>query len=315
MKSAIKITIIYLVIGIAWIIISDKVAYYFFGDFEIYTQNLFQILKGIFYVVTTAIILFILINSFNRKIEEKVREQEMLNSTLEFERNKLKESNDQLEHFADMTSHDLKSPLRTILSLIQRYKIKFKDSLTPKSSEYLDVIEVSAKQLSRKIDKTLLFSKIAHSSGDFETIQPEEFIRDIELALANIIEEKNAKISIEKLPVIFSDRIMLQQVFQNIIENSIKYSKPNTEPAINISATKKEKKVIFEISDNGIGIPKEEQEKVFERFKQLDNKEFLKGNGIGLASIKRIINKLNGDIWIQSTEGEGTSVFVALPNE
>jgi signal transduction histidine kinase len=264
--------------------------------------------------VSTGVLLYFISSKFNRELEEKIREQEMTNKTLEFERKRLKESNEQLEHFADMASHDLKSPLRTILNLIQRYKTKFSGDLTPGNLEYLDVIENSANLLSRKVDKTLLFSKISNTSGEYEMVDTQNVIKNIIFALSKDIEEKNAQISYENLPRVYSDIIMLQQVFQNVIENSLKYCKPNEKPDITIHGVKKDKKILFEISDNGIGIPESEQEKVFERFKQLNNSDLMKGNGIGLASIKRIVSKLGGNIWIESTVGEGTSVFIELPS-
>lgn len=313
MKSAIKITIIYLIIGVTWIVLSDKVAFYLFGDYEIYTQNLFQIIKGIFYVVTTAVILFILINSFNRKIEDKVRELKILNKTLEFERNRLKESNEQLEQFADMTSHDLKSPLRTIINLIQRFKTKFQKETTPQSQEYLDIIENSADGLYRKIDKTLLFSKISRIKQRTVLVDPNEIIEEVKTSLSRSIDEKSAKITSEKLPTIKADRVLLQNVFQNIIENSLKYSQEDLIPVIKISAEKNNESVIFSIKDNGIGIPKTELENVFEKYKQLNAQNILSGNGIGLATIRKILERLEGSVWIESEEGEGTTVFIELP--
>lgn len=313
MKPAIKITIAYLVIGVTWIVLSDKIAFYFFGDYEIYTQNLFQIIKGLFYVMTTAIILFFLINSFNRKIEEKVRELEVLNETLKFERNKLRESNDQLEQFADMTSHDLKSPLRTIINLIQRYKTKFKQQTTPQSQEYLDIIENSADGLYRKIDKTLLFSKISRVKQRFVLVDPNEIVEEVKISLARSIDEKKAQIKKDQLPTVKADKILLQNVFQNIIENSIKYAKKEEAPFIEITAKKKKSSVVFSIKDNGIGIPEAELEHVFERYKQLNAENILSGSGIGLASIRKILERLEGSVWIESEEGIGTTVFLELP--
>ncbi|MGM0478464.1 MAG: sensor histidine kinase [Bacteroidota bacterium] len=313
MKSALKITLIYTLIGVLWIVLSDKVAYYLFSDFEIYTQNLFQIIKGIFYVLMTAFILYTLIHSYNRKIDEKVEELKSLNKTLEFERDKLKQSNEQLEQFAAVASHDLKSPLRTISSLIQRFKKKFSDQINPQNKEYLDIIERSTQKLFTKIDKTLLFSKISHSKNPRETVDTKKIITEVESNLRKSIEETEASIHCEHLPKVQGDRTMLYQVFQNIIENSLKYRKTDTPPVIRIQTESLKDTIQFSILDNGIGIAQKDLEKVFKQYQQINQDQFFSGQGIGLAAIKKIIERLNGTIWMTSEEGEGTTVHFTLP--
>ncbi len=313
MKSATRITIIYTLIGIAWIVLSDSVVDRFFSHSDFYTQNSFQLAKGIFYVLVTAIILYALIQKYNRRLEIKVREQKRLNDLLEFQRNKLKESNNQLEQFADITSHDLKSPLRTMISLIERFKHKFGDTQSADSLKYIDVIESSALQLSRKVEKTLLFSKANYDSKDYEKVNIPALLKVIKTSLASDIEAKNATIECTERIVIKSDKIMLQHVFQNLIENSIKYSKPDENPKIVISYQSADDHIMFKIEDNGIGIPKDKLEHVFERYEQLNKNDILQGNGIGLASIKRIVERLQGEICIDSELGKGTSVYLKLP--
>ena len=313
MKSALKITLIYILIGVLWIVLSDKIAYYLFSDFEIYTQNLFQIIKGIFYVLMTALILYTLINAYNKKIDEKVEELKSLNHTLEYERNKLKQSNEQLEQFAAVASHDLKSPLRTISSLIGRFKKKFSDQITPQNKEYLDIIERSTKQLFVKIDKTLLFSKISHSKNPKKPVNITKIMQDVEINLRENIEHTSATIIYNDLPKVKGDKIMLYQVFQNIIENSLKYHRPGVPPAIEIIAEHQNDYIQFTIADNGIGIDEKNRDKVFEQYQQINQNEFFSGQGIGLSAIKKIIERLNGQIWITSEKGQGTSVHFTLP--
>ena len=313
MKSALRITLIYSLIGIAWIILSDTVLDELFADDELYTEHSFQMAKGIFYVIVTAIILYALINKYNRRLESKVREHTRLNDLLEYQRNKLTESNNQLEQFADITSHDLKSPLRTMVNLIDRFKQKFGDAQSAESLKYIEVIKSSALQLSRKVEKTLLFSKVNYNSKDYEKVNIQNLLKDIKNLLAVDIEKKNVTIECNQRIVIKSDKIMLQHIFQNLIENSIKYCKPDEDPHISISYKSADDHYLFEVKDNGIGIPKDKLEHVFERYEQLNKNDFMQGNGIGLASIKRIAERLNGEICLDSELGVGTSVSLKLP--
>jgi len=194
MKSALKITLIYLFFGIVWIILSDSAAEYLFGGSR--SKELYiQLFKGIFYVCTTGLLLYFLISRYQKKLEEQVKELKRLNESLEIEKENIKASNDQLENFADIASHDLKSPLRTISTLIQRFQVKFKDNLTEDSSKYLEIIEDSSKKLNEKISETLRFSKVHHYKDKQEIVDLNELLESLENTIRAVIDEKNARIN------------------------------------------------------------------------------------------------------------------------
>lgn len=312
MKSAQKITLIYLLIGIIWIVLSDSVSEYLFGDSKS-KESSFQLIKGIFYVCATGVLLYFLIDRYQKKLEEKVKELKRLNESLEIEKQKIKESNEQLENFADTASHDLKSPLRTISTLIQRFQVKFKDNLTEDSAKYLEIIEDSSKKLNDKISETLRFSKVHHYKEKQEVVDLNELLKSIENNIRTVIDENNATIKYSKLPEIKSSKNLLYQVFQNLIDNAIKYSKTDNSPLIEITSEELGDKWKFCVKDNGVGIAKENYETIFEKYHRVNNKDENEGNGIGLSIVKEIIEKLNGKIWVESTLGQGTCIYFTLP--
>lgn len=312
MKSALKITLIYLFFGIIWIVLSDSVSEYLFGDSKL-KESSFQLVKGIFYVCITAVLLYFLINRFQKKLEVKVKELKHLNESLKIEKENIKTSNEQLENFADVASHDLKSPLRTISTLIQRFQVKFKDHLNKDSAKYLEIIEDSSKKLNEKISETLRFSKIHHFKEIHEVVNLNGLLESIENNIRVVIEESNAKIKYSKLPVINSSKTLLHQVFQNLIDNAIKYSKPDISPIIKITSKDLDSHWRFCVKDNGLGIDKENYKTIFEKYYRINNKNENEGSGIGLFIVKEIIGKLHGEIWVESTLGEGTSIYFTLP--
>jgi light-regulated signal transduction histidine kinase (bacteriophytochrome) len=136
-------------------------------------------------------------------------------------------------------------------------------------------------------------------------------------AMANLsaaITESGAKLSVKALPVVRGDAIMLMQLFQNLLSNAIKYRKPNVAPLITVTADKKAHEWLFSISDNGIGIPPEHYNDVFEIFRRLHTREEYPGTGIGLASCKKIVEQHGGRIWLESSPGVGTTFFFTLPS-
>lgn len=312
MKSALKITLIYLFFGIAWIILSDSATEYLFGNSK--SKELYiQLSKGIFYVVTTSLLLYFFINRYQKRLEEKVKELERLNESLEIEKENIKSSNQQLENFADIASHDLKSPLRTISTLIQRFQVKFKDNLTDESVKYLEIIENSSNKLDEKISETLRFSKVHHYKDTQEFVNLSELLESIENNIRAVIDEKNAEINFSNLPTINSSKNLLHQVFQNLIDNSIKYSKLDVSPIVNIDVKEIDNKWQFCVTDNGIGIAKEDHHNIFHKYHRINNNNQSYGSGIGLSIVKEIIEKLHGEVWVESTLGEGTSTYFTLP--
>ena len=224
------------------------------------------------------------------------------------------EYNLQLENFAYIASHDLKTPLRTIISFTQLLQKRTNHKLSSEELEYLDFIISGTKEMSFLIDDLLNYSRIERSTINLERVEVKLMLQKVLTQIKALIEENGALIQfkLETLSVV-ADKIKLQQVFQNIIVNAIKFSKPGAPPEVTISCKNMERNWLFEVADKGIGIDSSYFEKIFLVFKRLNRKEDYEGSGMGLAICKKIIEKHGGEIWVDSKEGEGSTFFFTIP--
>lgn len=226
---------------------------------------------------------------------------------------KLKQSNDDLEQFVYVASHDLQEPLRMVSSYTQLLNNKYSNNLDEKAKKYIFYANDGAKRIQILIQALLSFSKINSGGGDFEFL---DLNLCLNYALKNLekeISDKNAVIINNNLPKLSCDRDQIIIVFENIIGNSLKFSRKDN-PQINISVVKDNNKYVFSISDNGIGIPIEHKDKIFVIFKRLHTRTEFPGSGAGLAICKKIIERHGGTIWFTSEIDKGTTFYFTLPN-
>ncbi|MEZ4956671.1 MAG: ATP-binding protein [Saprospiraceae bacterium] len=217
------------------------------------------------------------------------------------------ESNLQLENFAYFASHDLRTPLRSIISFTQLLKRSSQNKLTASEIEYMDFIIDAGRNMQNLVDDLLSFSRINSADINLERIDLSLLIKKITDELSADIEEKNAAIITDKIPShINADKTKFNQLLQNLISNAIKFTEKNKQPKVEISAKELENNWHFSVKDNGIGISEEYKEKVFLLFKRLHNSTEYEGTGIGLALCKKIVEQHEGKIWFESEEGKGT---------
>ena len=237
----------------------------------------------------------------------------------------LNRSNSDLEEFAYIASHDMQEPLRKITTFSSRLSERFSVQLDKEGKMYIDRIDASAHNMRLLIENLLEISRTARSKQPFIETSLSEILRATIVDLELIVEEFNVDLNISKLPAIECAPSQIQQLFNNILSNAIKFRKENVRPVINISSTEvtkaeKEKYLLPEktfykikIEDNGIGFEEEYSEKVFQIFQRLHGKAEYPGSGIGLAICKKIVEKHNGIIFAESVVGKGTSFFILLP--
>ena len=220
----------------------------------------------------------------------------------------------QLENFAYVASHDLKTPLRTITSFAQLLERSSRDRLKKEEEEYFDFIIGGTKEMSYLIDDLLQYSKVQQSDLNLEQIELQGLIKSVMLQMDTLLKEKNVQIFLNlEVRHIRADRIKLRQVLQNLLVNAIKFSKPDIAPQIGIHCWATDQSFCFEIKDNGIGIEEAYFEKIFLVFKRLHGKGTYEGSGIGLAICKKIVEKHEGTIWVSSQIGQGTTFHFNLP--
>lgn len=237
----------------------------------------------------------------------------------------LETSNHDLQQFASVASHDLQEPLRKILIFSTLLRDKHKHEFSADSAAYLEKIIASADRMRAMIVDILGYSRLSKNAGAFTLTNLREVVQEVMEDYEILIKEKNARIIVEELPEIEANRGQMKQVFQNLISNSIKFSKPDALPLITISsepvahpsfsleANQEAAVCCITISDNGIGFNEQYREKIFSLFERLNTKDKYEGSGIGLAITKKIIDKHHGTIRAVSQEGQGSSFMITLP--
>lgn len=241
---------------------------------------------------------------------------EQKNQEIEQQNRRLVDSNKALEQFAYIASHDLKEPLRTISSYSSLLQRRYIGDLDENAQDYFSYIVNSVKRMYRLLDDIMSYSKISQEDTPNELVKTQAVVDSVLLSLQPEIENSKANIDVKnKLPDIMAQETQMVQLFQNLISNAIKFRKADQNPHIQISSTTnlEQTDYVFKVQDNGIGIPKQYQEKIFEAFKRLNNKNEYEGSGVGLAICSKIVDRLGGKIWVDSAEGKGTTFQFTIP--
>lgn len=226
----------------------------------------------------------------------------------------LYDKNSDLEQYASIISHDLQTPLRTISGFLTLLEKKYGKSLDDKGKEYIHFAVDGSAHLQHIINGLLDFSRAGKYETDkFEQFSLSEITGQVIQQLNGLIEEKSGVVSCDTALILYSNRYAFMQVLHNLVGNALKYSRKDNPPRISISAQERPGDWIIKVADNGIGIEEENFEKIFIIFQRLHSRLDYEGTGIGLAIVKRIIEKLNGQIWVESTPGAGSSFYFTIP--
>ncbi|MCD0488991.1 GAF domain-containing protein [Pedobacter sp. MC2016-14] len=237
-------------------------------------------------------------------INKKASEIRILNE-------RLKLAYEELDTFSYTISHDLRTPLTSIKSYTELFLAQNK-SIDEKGKKLLDRVINGADRMNFLINEILKLARVGRSEVDFVSITMGKLIKDITREVVSAYKAENAKIIIGECPDLQGDQTMISQVFNNIIGNAVKYASKSTLPQISIEGKADEDEIIYAVKDNGIGIDVNYHDKVFELFKRMENVKDYEGTGVGLAIVKRIIEKHNGRIWFESELGTGTIFYIAF---
>jgi light-regulated signal transduction histidine kinase (bacteriophytochrome) len=212
-----------------------------------------------------------------------------------------------LEQFAYIASHDLQEPLRMVASYTQLLSRRYKGRLDPDADEFISFAVDGASRMQRLIQDLLAYSRVGTKGSDLLDTSSEEALQQALINLRGAITESGALITHAPLPAVLADEMQLIQLFQNLVGNAIKYQRPGI-PRVHISAVKNgEKKWIFSVKDNGLGIDSQYFEKIFGVFQRLHKREEFAGTGIGLAICKKIVERHGGSISVESQLGQGST--------
>ncbi|MGZ7159360.1 MAG: PAS domain S-box protein, partial [Methanobacterium sp.] len=240
-----------------------------------------------------------------RDITERKHAEEQLKETIQ----ELERSNQELQSFAYITSHDLQEPLRTMGSYAGLLKRRYGGQLDQDADDFIEYIVSGASRMQTMIKSLLDYSRIGTKGKEFTKFNAENALNTALSNLQSSIEECDAEITHDAFPDITADESQIRQVFQNLIGNALKFSKEGVRPMIHVSAQNKDDEYVFSVSDNGIGIEEKYSDRIFEVFKRLHAIGEYQGAGIGLAIVKRIIDRHGGRIWVESELGKGSTFY------
>jgi signal transduction histidine kinase len=248
-----------------------------------------------------------------RKAEEELHKS---NEALQAANAALIRSNEDLERFAHVVSHDLQEPLRTVSSFASLLDLRYRGRLDNEADTFLDHIRRGTEAMRSLINKLLIYAQVGRELEDtWDHVEMEEVFASAINNLEQAISEFEGLVTHDPLPCVRGEQTQLAQVFQNLISNGLKFRRPEEPPRIHVTAEKHSgTAVMFSVSDNGVGIPPEHHKQIFAEFSRLHGKE-VRGTGIGLATCRRIVERHGGRIWVESTgHGTGATFRFLLPS-
>jgi PAS domain S-box-containing protein len=251
----------------------------------------------------------ILVTAAIRDVTERNKSEAYLVKTV----GELKRSNDELQQFAYVSSHDLQEPLRMVASYTQLLAKRYTGRLDSDADEFIAFAVDGCNRMQGLIQDLLAYSLAGSNGKELREISSEDALK---VALTNLraaVEQSGALVTHDSLPMIKTDETQLTQIFQNLVGNAIKYRRAES-PQVHISASKNDgNEWIFSVRDNGLGIDPQYFDRIFILFQRLHGRDEFEGTGIGLAICKKLLERLGGRIWVESQPEKGSTFYVALP--
>jgi len=247
----------------------------------------------------------------NKQLQGEITERKQAEVEIKQFNIELNRSNEDLEQFAYVASHDLQEPLRMISSYTQLLERRYKDKLDEDANDFINFAVDGANRMQKLINDLLDFSRVKTRGELFKEVDSHAMLGSALSNLRVLIAETNTLVTNDNLPKISADKSQFVRIFQNLIDNAIKFHRKES-PRIHVSAQEKEDEWLFSVRDNGIGIDKQFQERIFTIFQTLHGKEEYPGTGIGLAICKRIVQRHGGKIWFESEQGKETTFYFTI---
>lgn len=233
------------------------------------------------------------------------------NQKIELLNKELNAANENMTMFTYFVSHDLKELVRMVKSYLTLIHKKYGESLDHKGQTYIDMALDGATRYNKMLTDLLEYHQ-SFTLSDTETVDLNEVFLEVMQILQNEVEVKMAQVSSEKLPVIKGSFAGYQQVFQNLLSNAIKFVADDKTPIVSIHVKENETHYTIIVTDNGIGIPENQKQKIFNLFSRLNSQKQNEGTGLGLAMVRKSIERMGGEVWLESEEGNGSTVYFTI---
>ena len=244
------------------------------------------------------------IQTLNAELEQRVAQRTV----------QLRAANKELESFSYSVSHDLRAPLRAISGFASIVARRHRADLNPEGQHYIDNIVQASARMGRLIDDLLTYSRLGRNGVRRDPVALREMFAALASDFASHLAESGGTLDIaDDLPVVTGDKTLLSQIFVNLIENALTYHKPDVPARVRVTCQLQGSNAIIGVSDDGIGIPAEYHEKIFDVFQRLHSEDEYPGTGIGLATVKKSVALLGASVWVESTVGQGSTFYVKLP--
>ncbi len=255
------------------------------------------------------------LNAANNELKAQVDVSNSLQQEADQRLVQLEDKHKELERFSYVVSHDLQAPLRGVSGFAELLNKRYSSQLDDEGREYLQFITQGAVQMHRMIGDILQLSRIGTSEIKPQAIALGEVVERVRVILQMDLKSLGAELTWQGLPTVQADDAQMTQLFQNLIGNAIKFCAPDRPPKVRISAEKSAEGWHIQVADNGIGISKDKQDRLFGLFVRLHTAEEYPGTGLGLAICKRIVERHGGRIWLESEKGQGTTFHIILPGD
>lgn len=247
-----------------------------------------------------------------RELQVEIAQHRLTEKALNESLEELSRSNEDLEQFAYIASHDLQEPLRMVASYVQLLERRYRDRLDQDAHDFIGYAVEGVTRMQRLINDQLTYALVGMDSSQFEATDANQVLAEVLANLKPLIEENHAEITQDVLPAVPVIHTQFGQLLQNLIGNAIKFHGADI-PRIHVAARGEGNEWLFSVSDNGIGIAPEYFDKIFLIFKRLHSREKYPGTGIGLAICKRIVARHHGRIWVESELGKGSTFYFTIP--
>jgi signal transduction histidine kinase len=296
------------VLGIVTITLSD---YYSGKSYQNYIAEFWNISLLLCFFLVVAFLL----SKLKAELQERAKlilELKQTKEDLEKKKDELARSNLELEQFAYVAAHDLKSPLLVVEGYVKRLQRRSKDTLPAEASQMISYIIEGVSKMRVLINDLLTYARMGTKEIELKWADCNDII---DMAISNLkvdIADHDSIVTHDQLPAALVDSTQLIELLQNLIANGMKFHR-DEQPRIHISAEDKEKEWVFSVRDNGIGFDAKDKDRIFDMFQRLHNKNAVPGTGIGLSICKKIVERHGGQIWVESEIGKGSSFYFTLP--